>query len=196
MASRRPIYRKEQPRSVSKTGLLLCLLLAGGVMLVPLGGDVIHAGKLKLRDAALNSGLIDFDDCVVTAERALVCSSHAAGTPLPAVLRQIADSVAEAAAEKEQRLKAERTVRELAMDVEQLSAQLGRAQLAGNAGSFFQPLNGDVRPTGLAVTNPSTGSMMTPTVARDAADMGQMERSAADPAPDPASFASPTDASE
>ena len=37
MANRRPIfYRKEKPRSISKTGLLLCLLLAGAVMVVPL----------------------------------------------------------------------------------------------------------------------------------------------------------------
>lgn len=160
MATRRPIYRKEQPRSVTKTGLMLCLLLAGGVMVVPLGGDVVHTAKLKLRDLALRSGLIDFEDCVVTPERALACSSHAMGTPLPVVLRQIEDSVAAAAAEKEQRLSAERSVRALALDVERLNAQLKRAQLAARATSFFPPSNGDIRPTGLTVTNPSTGSMM------------------------------------
>lgn len=162
MANRRPIfYRKEQPRSISKTGLMLCLLLAGGVMLVPVGGDFVHAGKLKLRDLALSSGLIDFQDCVVTPAGALACSSHAIGTPLPVALRQIEDSAADAAAEKEQRLKAERKVRELTLDVERLKGQVKRAaQLAADSGGFFPPPKGDIRPTGLAITNPSTGSMM------------------------------------
>ncbi|WP_119299560.1 hypothetical protein [Dongia deserti] len=161
MTSRRPLfYRKEKPRSISKTGLLLCLLLAGGVMLVPVGGHVVQAAKVKLRDYALRSGLIDFSDCVVTPEHALACSSNAAGTPLPVALRQIEDSRADAAAAREQRLKAERKVRELVMDVERLTAQLRRAELAAGAGSPFSSLKGDVRPTGFAVTNPSTGSMM------------------------------------
>jgi hypothetical protein len=160
MATRRPIYRKEKPRSVSKTGLMLCLLLAGGVMLVPVGGNVAHMGKVKLRDLALSSGLIDLNDCVVTAERAIACSSHAMGTPLPAALRQMQDSQAQAAEDKKQRLKAESTVRELALEVERLNAQVKRAaQLAADSGGFFPP-SGDVRPTGLAVTNPSTGDMM------------------------------------
>jgi hypothetical protein len=163
MATRRPIYRKEKPRSVSKAGLLLCLLLAGGVMLVPVGGNVMHMGKVKLRDLTLRSGLIDFDDCVVTAEHAIACSSHAMGTPLPAALRQLEDSQAQAAEDREQRLKAESTVRELALEVERLKAQVKRAaQLAADSGGFFPP-SGDVRPTGLTVTNPSTGDMMNTT---------------------------------
>jgi hypothetical protein len=185
MAARRNLYRKEKPRSISKTGLLLCLLLAGGVMLVPVGANLIHAGKLKLRDAALQSGLIDFDDCVVTAGRQLACNSHADGTPLPVALRQIADSAAEAATEKEQRLHAESQVRTLTMDIERLNAQLRRAELAATAGSFLAPLNGDVRPTGLAVTNPGTGSVMTPGAEPQPANVSQAEPGApAESAPD------------
>ena len=166
MANRRPIfYRKEKPRSVSKAGLLLCLLLAGGVMLVPVGGDVVRSAKLKLRDYALTHGLIDFEDCVVTAEHALNCSSGATGTPLPVALRRIEDSAAEAAAQKEQRLRAERKVRELALDVERLNGELSRARLASGADGYFAPPGGDIRPTGLTVTNPSTGSLMTTTTA-------------------------------
>jgi hypothetical protein len=191
MAARRNLYRKEKPRSVSKTGLLLCLLLAGGVLLVPIGGNLIHVGKLKLRDVALQSNLIDFDDCVVTAERRLVCSSHADGTPLPVVLRQIEDRTAEAATEKEQRLQAERQVRTLTTDIERLNAQLRRAQLAATAGSFLAPLSGDVRPTGLSVSNPGIGSMMTPDTEPRPANVSQAEPSAA-----PDGFAPPSDASE
>lgn len=164
MAHRRPIfYRKEKPRSVSKTGLLLCLLLASGVMLVPVGGDVVQTAKLKLRDYALSQGLIDFGDCVVTAEHALNCSGHAVGTPLAVALRRIEDSAAEAAAEKERRLKAERKVRELALDIERLNGELKRAQLAAGIGGSFVPPSGDITPTGLTITNPSTGSLMTTT---------------------------------
>jgi len=148
MASRRPIYRKEKPRSVSKTGLMLCLLLAGGVMLVPIGGDVAHVAKMKVRDLALSSGLVDFNDCVVTPDHAIACSSHAVGMPLPAALRQMEDSQAQAAAEKKQRQKAESTVRELAVEIERLSAQAAQGQVADRA-NRFPPLVGDVTPTGL-----------------------------------------------
>jgi hypothetical protein len=162
MANRRPIfYRKEKPRSVSKTGLLLCLLLAGGVVLVPASGDVVQTAKLKLRDYALSSGLVDFEDCVVTAEHTLSCSSHAVGTPLAVALRRIEDSAAEAAAEKEQRLKAEKKVHELALDIERLNGALKQAELAADDAGYFAPPSGDMRPTGLTITNPSTGSLMT-----------------------------------
>jgi hypothetical protein len=172
MAARRPIfYRKEQPRSISKAGFMLCLLLAGGVMLVPVGGDVAHIAKLKLRDLALTSGLIDFQDCVVTPEHALVCSSHAIGAPLPVALRQIADSEAQAAAEKEQRQKAERKIRALALEVERLDALARQAQVAKGK-DFFPAVDGDIRPTGRAVTNPSTGSMMS-TAAQPQAEQPQ-----------------------
>jgi hypothetical protein len=183
MAARRNLYRKEKPRSVSMTGLLLCLLLAGAVMLVPIGGNLIHVGKLKLRDAALQSGLIDLDDCVVTAARKLTCASHAEGTPLPVALRQIVDSAAEAATEKEQRLQAEHQVRMLTTDIERLNAQLRRAELAATAGSFLAPLSGDVRPTGLSVAHPRTGSMMTPGTEPQPANVSQAEPSAPAAAP-------------
>ncbi len=171
MAHRRQIfYRREKPRSISKTGLMLCLLLAGGVMLVPAGGDVVQTAKLKLRDYALGSGLISFEDCVVTARSALDCSGKVAGTPLPVALRQIEDSTAAAAAEKERRLNAEKKVRALALDVDRLSGELKRARLAAdNRGrGYFAPPTRDVRPTGLTVTNPSTGSLITTAVPRPA----------------------------
>ena len=159
MASRRPIYRKEKPRSISKTGLLFCLLLAGGVMLVPIGGDFVYAGKIKLRDMALRSGLIDFNDCVVTPDHAIACTSHALGMPLPVALREMADSQALAAAEKTQRLKAETAVRHLAMEIERLNQEAEQRQLA-ETGGHFPPLVGDVTPTGLTGTGApaSTGA--------------------------------------
>lgn len=160
MANRRPIfYRKEKPRSISKTGLLLCLLLAGAVMVVPLGSDFALNGKAKVRDLALSSGFIDFSDCVVTSDHALACNSRAVGMPLPAALRLMEDSQALAAEEQRQRQKAENAVRDLALEVARLNAQLKKAQLAAGANSSFPP-SGEIRPTGLSVTNPSTGSMM------------------------------------
>lgn len=160
MANRRPIfYRKEKPRSISKTGLLLCLLLAGGVMVVPLGSDFVLDGKAKVRDLALSSGLIDFSDCVVTPDHVLACHSRAVGMPLPAALRLMEDSQALAAEQQRQRQKADTAVRDLALEVERLSAQLKQAQLAARANNSFPP-SGEIRPTGLTVTNPSTGNMM------------------------------------
>jgi len=168
MATRRPIYRKEKPRSVSKTGLMLCLLLAGAVMLVPTGSDLVRNGKAKVRDWALGTGLVDFSDCVVTPDHAIACSSHAVGTPLPVALRQLEDSQAQAEAEKKQRQKAESTVRELALEIERLNAQMKQSQVAGSGGAFFPSLVGDVRPTGLtgtgepaAVRNTGPGAMST-----------------------------------
>jgi hypothetical protein len=155
MASRRPIYRKEKPRSISKTGLLLCLLLAGGVMVVPLGSDIVRNAKAKVRDLALSSGLIDFNDCVVTPNRVLACDSRAVGMPLPAALRLMEDSQALAAKEQQQRQKAENAVRNLALEVERLK----KAQLAAGANGFFPP-SGEIRPTGMTVANP-TGMMTT-----------------------------------
>ena len=160
MANRRPIfYRKEKPRSISKTGLLLCLLLAGAVMVVPLGSDFALNGKAKVRDLALGSGFIDFSDCVVTSDHALACDSRAVGMPLPAALRLMEDSQALAAEEQRQRQKAENAVRDLALEVARLNTQLKKAQLAAGANSNFPP-SGEIRPAGLSVTNPSTGSMM------------------------------------
>jgi hypothetical protein len=160
MANRRPIfYRKEKPRSVSKTGLLLCLLLAGAVMVVPLGSDFALNGKAKVRDLALSSGFIDFSDCVVTSDHALACNSRAVGMPLPAALRLMEDSQALAAEEQRQRQKAENAARDLALEVKRLNAQLKQAQLADGANSAFPP-SGEIRPTGLTVANPS-GMMST-----------------------------------
>jgi hypothetical protein len=151
MASRRPIHRKEKPRSISKTGLLFCMLLAGGVMLVPIGGDFVYAAKTKLRDTALRSGLVDFNDCVVTPDHAIACTSDALGMPLPVALRQMADSQAQAAAEKQQRLKAETAVRHLALEIERLNREAEQRPLADTE-SHFPPLVGDVTPTGLTGT--------------------------------------------
>jgi hypothetical protein len=162
MATRRTLFhhRKEKPRSISKTGLLLCLLLAGGVMVVPIGSDFALNGKAKLRDLALSSGVIDFSDCVVTPDHVLACDSRAVGMPLPAALRLMKDTQVLAADAQEQRQKADNAVRDLALEVERLNKQLKQAQLAASANSMFPP-SGEIRPTGLTVTNPSTGSMMT-----------------------------------
>lgn len=160
-ARRQLFYRKEKkPRSVSKTGLLLCLLLGGAVMLAPVGGDYIHKGKMKLRDAALSSGLINLDDCMVTSDHALDCGSHAVGTPLAVALRQIQDNAGEVAAEKQQRLEAESRAHELALEVERLTAQVKRAQLAGNTGLLFPPFNGDIRQTGLVGSSPRGANIL------------------------------------
>src|SRR5262245_34363536 len=94
MTNRRTLFhqRKEKPRSISKIGLLLCLVLAGGVMVVPSSSDIVLNGKSKLRDLALSSGFISFKDCVVTSGQELACNSHAVGMPLPAALRLMKDS--------------------------------------------------------------------------------------------------------
>lgn len=152
MATRRPIYRKQESRSISKTGLMLCMLLAGGVMLVPIGGDFVRAGKMKVRDFALNAGLVDLDDCVVTPDHAIACTSGAVGTPLPVALRQLKDSQSQMADEKRQRLKAGSTVRQLAREVERLNAQAAQREVADRANRFFPPFVGDVTPTGLTGT--------------------------------------------
>lgn len=150
MATRRTLFhsRKEKPRSISKTGLVLCLLLAGGTMVVPIGSDLALTAKAKVRDLALGSGLIDFSDCVVTPQRAIACDSRAVGMPLPAALRLMEDSQAIAADQQRQRETAENDARKLAREVDHLRAQLRQAQLAAGAGSLFPP-NGEVRPTGL-----------------------------------------------
>jgi hypothetical protein len=161
MTNRRTLFhhRKDKPRSISKVGLLLCLLLAGGVMVVPASSGIVLYGKAKVRDLALTSGFINFKDCVVTASGVLACESGAVGTPLAVALRQVQDLEAQAAADSKQRQKAEDKVRELALENERLAAQLKQAKLAASANSSF-PTSGEIRPTGLAVTNPSTGSMM------------------------------------
>jgi hypothetical protein len=76
--------------------------------------------------------------------------------PLPAALRLMEDSQALAAEEQRQRQKAENAVRDLALEVARLSAELQEAQLAAGTNGFF-PSNGEVRPTGLTVTKPSAG---------------------------------------
>ena len=165
MTTRRTLFhqRKDKPRSVSKIGLLLCLLLAGGVMVVPASSGIVLYGKAKVRDLALSSGFISFKDCVVTPSHVLSCDSHAVGTPLAVALRQIQDVEAQAAEDKKQRQKAEGTARNLAAEIERLNTQLKKAQLAASSNNPFPP-SGEIRPTGLAVTNPSTGSMMSTNV--------------------------------
>jgi len=160
MANRRTLFhsRKEKPRSVSKIGLLLCLLLAGGVMVVPASSDIALHGKAKLRDLALSSGFISFKDCVVTKDGELACTSGAVGMPLPAALRLLQDSQVLAADEQQKRQKAETAARDLALEVEQLKAQLKKAKLAGASNAF--PPSGEVRPTGLTVADPT--GMMSP----------------------------------
>ena len=172
MANRRTLFhqRKDKPRSISKVGLLLCLLLAGGVMVVPASSGIVLYGKAKVRDLALTSGFINFKDCVVTTSGALACDSSAVGTPLAVALRQVQDLEAQAAEDKKQRQKAETKVRELALENERLAAQLKQAQLAASANSSF-PTSGDIRPTGLAVTNPSTGSMMSTNAQSEQSDL-------------------------
>jgi hypothetical protein len=170
MANRRTLFhqRKDKPRSVSKIGLLLCLLLAGGVMVVPASSGIVLHGKAKVRDLALSSGFINFKDCVVTPSHALACESGAVGTPLAVALRQIQDVAAQAAEDKKQRQQAENKVRDLALENERLAAKLKQAQLA--ASSSFPP-SGEIRPTGLSVTNPSTGSMMSTSTQSEQSDM-------------------------
>jgi hypothetical protein len=162
MTTRRTLFhqRKEKPRSVSKIGLLLCLLLAGGVMVVPASSDIVLHGKAKIRDLALTSGFITFKDCVVTRDGQLACTSGAVGMPLPAALRLLQDSQALAAEEQQKRQKAETAASDLALEIERLNKQLKKAQLAASSNSAFPP-SGEIRPTGLTVTNPSTGSVMT-----------------------------------
>jgi len=161
MANRRTLFhqRKEKPRSVSKIGLLLCLLLAGGVMVVPASSGIVLHGKAKIRDLALSSGFISFKDCVVTSEQELACASGAVGMPLPAALRLMKDSQALAADEQQKRQKAETAVHDLALEVERLNKQLKQAEFAASSSNVFPP-SGEIRPTGLTVTNPSTGDMM------------------------------------
>lgn len=161
MATRRTLFhhRKEKPRSVSKIGLLLCLLLAGGVMVVPASSGIVLYGKAKVRDLALSSGFITFKDCVVTSSHTLACDSGAVGKPLAVALRQMQDLEAQAAEDRTQRQRAENTVRDLALEIERLNAQLKKAELAASTNNPFPP-SGEIRPTGLSVTNPGTGSMM------------------------------------
>ena len=172
MANRRTLFhhRKDKPRSVSKIGLLLCLLLAGGVMVVPASSGIVLYGKAQLRDLALTSGFINFKDCVVAPDGVLACDSNAVGTPLPVALRQIQDVAAQAAEDRKQRQKAENTVRDLALEIERLNAQLKKAQLAASSNISFPP-SGEVHPTGLAVTNPSTGSMMSTSAQPEQSDL-------------------------
>lgn len=157
MASRRPIYRKQERRSISKRGLMFCMLLAGGVLLVPVGGDLVHVGKAKLRDLALSSGVIDLNECVVTSNHAIACNSNAVGMPLQAALRMMEDNELQAAAEKKQREKAESAVRELALELARLNAQMPQDQLAGKTEHSLPPIAGEVTPTARTGAGQSAG---------------------------------------
>lgn len=158
MTTRRTLFhhRKDKPRSASKIGLLLCLLLAGGVMVVPASSGIVLHGKARVRDLALSSGFISFKDCVVTVEDVFSCDSGAAGTPLAVALRRIQDAEAQAAEDNEQRRKAEAKVRDLALEIERLNGQIKKARLAASTNVAFPP-SGEITPTGLAVTNPGSG---------------------------------------
>lgn len=147
MATRRPIYRKQEPRSISKTGFLLCVLLAGAVLLVPTGGDVLRAAKMKVRDLVMRSTLVDLDACVVTADHALACTSDAVGVPLEVALRQMKDDEAQVAEERKQRSKAEGIARDLAMELARLNAQRTQDAAGDTTARFFPALVGEVKPT-------------------------------------------------
>jgi len=133
------------------------MLLAGGVVLVPIGGDIVHAGKAKLRDLALSSGVIDLNECVVTSNHAIACNSNAVGMPLQAALRLMEDNELQAAAEKKQREKAESAVRELALELARLNAQVPQNQLAGKTEHVLPPIAGEVTPTARTGTGQSGG---------------------------------------
>lgn len=158
MATRRPIYRKQERRSISKRGLMFCMLLGGGVLLVPIGGDLVHVGKAKLRDLALSSGVIDLNECVVTSDHAIACNSGAVGMPLQAALRMMEDNELQAAAEKKQREKAESAVRELALELARLNAQTPQNQLAGKTEHSLPPIAGEVTPTARTGAGQSGGA--------------------------------------
>ena len=85
MTNRRTLFhhRKDKPRSVSKIGLLLCLLLAGGVMVVPASSGIVLYGKAKVRDLALTLRLHQFQRLRRHDERRprlrQRCRRHAAG---------------------------------------------------------------------------------------------------------------------
>jgi hypothetical protein len=155
MATRRPIYRKQESRSISRIGFMLCLLLGGAVLLVPAGGDIMRALEVKVRDLVMNSTLVDLDSCVVTQAQALACTSGAVGVPLPVALRQMKDNEAEAAEQKAQRRKAEGVARELALEIQRLNAHKAQGAAPGNTAGdttgdttvrFFPALAGAVKP--------------------------------------------------
>ncbi|HEX6119341.1 MAG TPA: hypothetical protein VFZ03_07785, partial [Dongiaceae bacterium] len=147
---------------ISKIGFLLCMVLAGTVLLVPTGGDVLRAFKVKVRDLVMTSTLVDLDACVVTADHVLACTSDAAGVPLEVALRQMKDNAAVAAEEKKQRLKAEGTVRQLAVEIDRLTAQSTQRQLADQPQRFLPPFATEATPTartGEAAPAGDTGTM-------------------------------------
>lgn len=133
MSRRRSIHRKhEQP--ATRKGLLLCLLLVGAVVLVPIGGGFMTVAKAKLAAFALASGLIDLNDCVVTASQAIACTNGAAGTPVPVALNQMAALQAQAAEDARRRDAAEAQVRTLTAEVDRLNSELDHNDIAaGNA---------------------------------------------------------------
>ena len=147
MARRRPIYRKPE-RPTSRKGLLLCLLLAGIVLLVPISGEFRNAAKAKLRDAVLTSGIISLDACVVTATQALACTIGAVGTPLPVALRQMAEQQAQSAEDARHRAEAEAALRTLTAEVDRLNRETEQRRLAARTEGFLPSVVTTVTRTG------------------------------------------------
>jgi hypothetical protein len=195
MASRRPVHRKPPNRSLSKVGFQFCLVLAAIALLVPAGSNLALSGKAKVRDLALASGFIDLNDCVVTAEHRIACTSDAVGIPVPAALRQMADAESQAAAEKKQRLETEDTVRTLTAEVERLTAQTTPGQLAGRAETFFPSFAAQLKPTMRTDdTAENNGSIMTPEQPSEQPSTQSSSAATADDAVIPFAFTPPTDA--
>lgn len=173
MTTRRPIYRKQQKPSMSWRGLKFCVGLGAVILLIPIGGDLTHKAKVKVRDFALHAGLVDLSECVVTPDHTLTCTSGAVGVPLPAALRQMQDDAAQLAEEKKQRAKAEAMARQLAMDLDRLTAQASQNQVAQRTERLFPPFIGAVAPTAARTgASDPTGSnvLSTTTKAQSAAD--------------------------
>jgi hypothetical protein len=148
MSRRRSIHRKAQEQPTSRKALLLCLALAGAVVLVPVGGGFMDAAKAKLRDAALASGLIDLNDCVVTPNETIACAAGAVGTPVPAALHQMTVLQAEAAEDARRRDEAEANVRTLTAEIDRLNADAERNRVAARSEDILPAVVTTVTRTG------------------------------------------------